>query len=181
MSNRERQTDRRMRTERRTRSDRLRCLVVDSDRTKRAFLAEAWAYFHPGFDVVTAASTDAALEWIASTHLDVVAVGTSVGPDAVGAVINAMSHRSADSLWCLVIERHPDTGAWDLPAGAFRVLDLWDALSLEQVLRVGRTAADLVRTGPSDDDQPSMPRHHDLAHTPKTTPNGSAPAATVRT
>lgn len=167
--------------DRRTRVDRLRCLVVDADRTRRAFLAEALAYFHPGFDVVTAASTEAGLEWIASTHLDVVAVGTSVGPDAVGAVITAMSDRSTDGLWCLVIERHPDTGAWDLPAGAFRVLDLWDALSLEQVLSVGRAAADLIRNGPTDDEPRVMPRHDDLTRAAETTPNGSAPAATVRT
>lgn len=161
-------------------ANRLRCLVVDADRTRRAFLAEAWAYFHPGFDVVTAASTEAALEWIDSTHLDVISVGTSVGPEAVARVITAMADRPDQGFWCLVIERHPDTGAWDLPAGSFRVLDLWDALSLEQVLRVGRDAADLVRTGPSDDaHSPVNPRNR--SHTARITPNGSAPAAIVRT
>ena len=167
--------------DRRTRADRLRCLVVDADRTRRAFLAEAWAYFHPGFDVVTASSADAAMEWIASTHLDIVAVGTSVGPETVESVITAMTDQPGERFWCLVIERHPDTGAWDLPAGAFRVLDLWDALSLEQVLSVGRAATDLIRNGPTDDERRVLSGLHDLARAPETTPNGSAPAATVRT
>lgn len=160
--------------------DRLRCLVVDSDRIKRAFLAEAWAYFHPGFDVVTAASTEAALEWIRSTPLHIISVGRSVGPESVDPLLRAMSAVPEERLWCLVIERHPEAGAWDLPMGGFRVVDLWDALSLEQVLRVGRLAADLVGSAPTDHNLIVLPGPTARPVPAEITPNGTAPTEPVR-
>ena len=50
-----------MRPEHIGRSSSHRCLVVEPDATKRAFLAEAWAFFQPGFEVVTATGSPVAV------------------------------------------------------------------------------------------------------------------------
>ncbi len=134
-----------MRSDQTGRSASHRFLVVEPDATKRAFLAEAWAFFQPGFEVVTATGNEGALAWVDTFRPSIVSMSASLTPEAMTPVLDAVDEIHRPNNWCLVVERPPGSAVTSDRRPWVRIIDLWDPLSLEQVLRAGRTAADMLQ------------------------------------
>lgn len=124
---------------------RLRCLVVDADEAKRSFLAEAWTFFRPGFEVFTAPDADSASAWLQAMRPHIVAVGASLDPGSVHAVLTALDKMGAEEPYVVVAEARSDVHACLPVDSPFPLLVLTAPLSLEAVLDVGEAAASIVR------------------------------------
>jgi DNA-binding NtrC family response regulator len=127
--------------------EKLRCLVVDGDDQKRAFLADALTYFQPGFDVTTASDAESAVRWLESTTPQIVVVGATLSPTEVTAVMAAHQEACADRERVVVFETRFDIRACVPVDTSVEVLELFEPLSLDAVLGIGRCAAEAARRG----------------------------------
>ncbi len=143
--------------DRSTDQQRLRCLVVDADEAKRSFLAEAWAFFRPGFEVFTAPDADSAIAWLQPARPHIVAVGASLDPGSVRAVLTALDEISTERRYVVIVEARSDLYACLRVDSSVPLLELSAPLSLEAVLSIGRAAASIVRGEEADADVVILP------------------------
>jgi hypothetical protein len=128
-----------------TERHRLRCLVVVADETKRAFLAEAWAFFRPGFEVFTAPDCISAIAWLEPVRPHVVVLGASLDPRFVRKFLKALDDASTDEPYVVIAEDRPELQACLPPDSPVPLLELSAPLSLDAVINVGRAAASIMR------------------------------------